>query len=421
MTLATLLAETTARVPSRPALAFEGRCVTYSELDAMAESAAPADRILPLPMPNEPASVARYHGALRRGAVVVPLNPLLSANDVELRSRPFEPAHDTAVALFTSGTTGEPKRIELSHTQLRTNAEYLARALALTEDDVFWGSAPLSHVFGMTGCMNTAIVLGAKLALVRRFDPREALATIERERVSVFMGVPTMLAALVAAAREAGRTPPLRLAHCGGAPLPFDTLRAFEETFGVPVLEGYGMTEVGGVVALNHAGVPRKRGSVGTAAAGHELRIADDGEVHVGVDGRWLATGDIGRIDDDDHLFLLDRKKDVILRGGYSVYPREVEEALHQHPAVREAVVVGVPHARLGEEVAALVVTDVGCSPDAVRDFARERVAAYAYPRLVVLVDELPKNPSGKILRREIDRDALAVLIDSDAEATQGV
>jgi long-chain acyl-CoA synthetase len=420
MTLATLLAETAARAPGRPALAFEGSGITYAELDAMAESAAPADRILPLPMPNEPESIARYHRALRRGAVVVPLNPLLSANDVELRSRPFEPAHDTAVALFTSGTTGEPKRIELSHTQLRTNAEYLARALAVTEDDVLWGSAPLSHVFGMTGCMNLAIAVGAKLALVRRFDASRALETIERESVSVFMGVPTMLAALVAAAREAGRAPRLRLAHCGGAPLPLDTLRAFEETFDAPVLEGYGMTEVGGVVALNHAGAPRKPGSVGTAAAGQELRIADDGEVHVGVGGRWLATGDIGRLDDDGHLFLLDRKKDVILRGGYSVYPREVEEALHQHPAVREAVVVGVPHARLGEEVAALVVTDAGCSPDAVRDFARERVAAYAYPRLVVLVDELPKNPSGKILRREIDRDALAVLLDRDAEDTQG-
>jgi len=419
MTLATLLAETAARAPGRPALAFEGGCITYAELDAMAETAKPADRVVLLPMPNEPESIARYHGAFRRGAVVVPLNPLLSANDVELRSRPFEPAHDTAVALFTSGTTGEPKRIELSHTQLRTNAEYLARALAVTEDDVLWGSAPLSHVFGMTGCMNLAIVVGAKLALVRRFDASRALETIERERVSVFMGVPTMLAALVAAAREAGRAPRLRLAHCGGAPLPLDTLRAFEETFDAPVLEGYGMTEVGGVVALNHAGAPRKLGSVGTAAAGQELRIADDGEVQVGVDGRWLATGDIGRLDDDGHLFLLDRKKDVILRGGYSVYPREVEEALHQHPAVREAVVVGVPHPRLGEEVAALVVTDPGCSADAVRDFVRERVAAYAYPRLVVLVDELPRNPSGKILRREIDLNALSAQLDAGAGDTQ--
>jgi long-chain acyl-CoA synthetase len=412
VTLATLLAETAARVPDRPALAFEGDRITYAELDAMAEAAVPASGVVPLPMPYEPGSVARYHGALRRGAVVVPLSPLLAAAEVELRSRPFEPAPDTAVALFTSGTTGEPKRIELSHAQLRANAEYLAGALGVTGDDVLWGSTPLSHVFGMTGCMNMAIALGAKLVLVRRFDAYEALETIERDRVTVFMGVPTMLAALADAAREKRRTSYLRLAHCGGAPLPLDTLRAFEETFGVPVYEGYGMTEVGGVVALNHAGAPRRPGSVGTAAAGHELRIAADGEVLVGAEGRWLATGDIGRLDEDGHLFLLDRKKDVILRGGYSVYPRQVEEALHQHPSVREVVVVGVPHERLGEEVVAVVVAAPGCSADALREFARERVAAYAYPRLVVLADELPRNPSGKILRREIDRDALAASLD---------
>jgi long-chain acyl-CoA synthetase len=412
VTLATLLAETAARVPDRPALAFEGDRITYAELDAMAEAAVPASGVVPLPMPNEPGSVARYHGALRRGAVVVPLSPLLAAAEVELRSRPFEPAPDTAVALFTSGTTGEPKRIELSHAQLRANAEYLAGALGVTGDDVLWGSTPLSHVFGMTGCMNMAIALGAKLVLVRRFDAYEALETIERDRVTVFMGVPTMLAALADAAREKRRTSYLRLAHCGGAPLPLDTLRAFEETFGVPVYEGYGMTEVGGVVALNHAGAPRRPGSVGTAAVGHELRIAADGEVLVGTEGRWLATGDIGQLDEDGHLFLLDRKKDVILRGGYSVYPRQVEEALHQHPSVREVVVVGVPHERLGEEVVAVVVAAPGCSADALREFARERVAAYAYPRLVVLADELPRNPSGKILRREIDRDALAASLD---------
>jgi long-chain acyl-CoA synthetase len=411
VTLATLLAETAARAPDRTALAFEGARLSYAELDAMADAVAPTGRVVPLPMPNVPESVARYHGALRRGAVVVPLNPLLSTAEVEQRSRPSDPAPGTAVVLFTSGTTGEPKRIELSATQLRANAEYLARALALTEDDVLWGSAPLSHVFGMTGCMNVAIALGATLALIRRFNPRDALDTIERDRVTVFMGVPAMLAALVAAARDSGRAPRLRIAHCGGAPLPLDTQQAFEETFGAPVLEGYGMTEVGGVVALNHAGASRKPGSVGTAAAGQELRIADDGEVLVGVEGQWLATGDLGRIDEDGNLFLLDRKKDVILRGGYSVYPRQVEEAVQLHPGVREVVVVGVPHPRVGEEVAALVVADPGFTPEELRDFARERVAAYAYPRLVVFVDELPRNPSGKILRREIDLDALTKLL----------
>lgn len=417
MTLATLLRETAARVPDRTAVTFEGARLTYQELDAMTEAATPSGRVLALPLPNEPESIARYHGALRAGAVVVPLNPLLSPLEVEQRSRPFDPAPDTAVALFTSGTTGEPKRIELSHTLLRRNAEYLGGALALSEEDALWGSAPLSHVFGMTGCMNMAIALGATLVLVRRFDPVAALETIEREGVTVFMGVPAMLASLLAAAAETGRRPKLRLTHCGGAPLPLETLRAFEDTFGGPVLEGYGMTEAGGVVALNHAGRPRKPGSVGTAAAGQELRIAEDGEVLVGIDGRWLATGDVGRLDEDGHLFLLDRKKDVILRGGYTVYPREVEEALHAHPAVREAVVLGVPHATLGEEVVALVVLDEPARVEDVKACARERVAAYKYPRVVVAVDELPHGPTGKIQRNAIDRASLAQLVAGSAGA----
>ena len=408
MSLGALLADAAARFPERPALAFEGTRISYRELDRLAEAAVPEAPLLPLPLPNVPESVVRFHGALRHDAVVVPLSPLLSEREVEVRRQPFEPSPGTAVVLYTSGTTGEPKRVELSHALLRANAEYLARdALALTEDDVLFGSAPLAHVFGMTACMNATLAAGATLALVRRFDAREALETIARDGVTVFMGVPAMLAGLLAASAETGHAPELRLAHCGGAPLPLDTLRAFEERFGCTVLEGYGMTEVGGVAATNHAGRPRKPGSVGQAAAGQELRVAADGEVLVQVDGRRIATGDVGRLDNDGYLFLLDRKKDVILRGGYTVYPREVEEALVTHPAVREAVVVGVPHPALGEEVAALVVAD-GCTPDELTAFVRERVAAYKYPRVLAIVDDLPRGPSGKVLRRAINREALA-------------
>jgi long-chain acyl-CoA synthetase len=182
-----------------------------------------------------------------------------------------------------------------------------------------------------------------------------------------------MLTALLAASDETGKAPQLRIAHVGAAPLAPATLEAFESRFGATVLEGYGMTEVGGIVAVNHVGRPRRPRSVGTAAAGQELRVADDGEVLVGRDGRWLATGDIGRLDEDGYLFLLDRKKDVILRGGYTVYPRQIEEALLAHPAVREAAVVGVPHPSLGEEVAALVVPESACEPDELKVFARER------------------------------------------------
>lgn len=448
MSLGALLAEAAARVPDRPALAADGARISYAELDALAARAAgalrergagPGDAVA-LVLPNSPSFVAAYHGALRLGAVVVPVNPLSSEREVEQRVSaagakvvvrdedalagppvaeiaPAAP-DEVAVVLFTSGTTGAPKRIELTHSGLRRNAEAVARdALGLREDDVLLGAAPLAHVFGMTGCMNGAIAVGACLALVRRFDPAATLELIEREGVTVFLGVPTMCVALLAAADEAGRAPSLRLAHVGGAPLPLETLRAFEARFGATVLEGYGLTEVGGAATAQHAGRPRKPGSVGTPVAGGEVRIDGDGigEVLVrsptvmrGHDG-WLATGDVGRLDEDGDLFLVDRLKDVILRGGYSVYPREVEETLVEHPHVREAVVVGVPHATLGEEVVAVVApADASCDAEEVKAFVRERVAAYKYPRLVVLVDDLPRGPSGKVQRRAIDRTTLA-------------
>jgi long-chain acyl-CoA synthetase len=371
-------------------------------------------------------------------AAAVPLNPLLSEREVAARvadsgarlvsvdaldgpplADPASPAGDeTAVILYTSGTTGDPKRVELTHAGLRLAADYLARdGLGLRDDDVLFGAAPLAHVFGMSGCMNAALSAGACLALVPRFEPVSALETIEREGVTVLMGVPAMCAALLRAADETGRAPRMRIAHVGGAPLAVQLLHAVEERFGLTMLEGWGMTECGGTAATNHAGRPRKPGSVGTPASGGEIRIADDGEVLLrsptlgcGLP-EWLPTGDVGRLDEDGYLFLLDRKKDVILRGGYSVYPREVEEALYAHPAVREAVVVGVPHPRVGEEVVAVVSGD-GCEAEDVKAFVRERVAAYKYPRLVVVVDELPHGPTGKIQRREIDRGALAALLD---------
>lgn len=386
------LARATARFGDRPALAHAGARVTYAQLAALAERSG-STGIDVFAMPNTPASVARFHGTIGKGGVAVPLNPLLSAREVEQRSVLDEAAPGTAVVLFTSGTTGEPKRIELAHATLEANAEYVASALGLTEQDVLFGAAPLSHVFGLTGCMNAAIASGACLALVERFDAHAALETIERESVTVFMGVPAMMAALLRASDDTGRAPHLRLAHVGGAPLPAETQQRFEDRFGATVLEGYGMTEAGGAVAINHHDRPRKPGSVGQAAAGQTLAIADDGEVL--VDGR--PTGDVGRLDEDGYLFLLDRKKHVILRGGYTVYPREVEEVLCSHPAVSEAAVLGVADETLGEEVVAFVVG--GVDPVEARAFARERLAAYKYPRRVVVLQQLPRSATGKVDR----------------------
>jgi long-chain acyl-CoA synthetase len=442
VSLAALLDATAARAPERRALAWEGTRTSYRELEQMACTAAgalhargvtPGDPVA-FVAPNTPASVAAYQGAIRVGAVAWPLNPLLGEEQIRRRvagaahvvdvEQVTGPAHrdiarrepeDVAVVLHTSGTTGDAKRVELTHGGLRLNAESTGRALGLRADDVIFGAAPISHVLGMTGCMNAAIAIGACVALVTRFDAGAALELMEREGVTMFMGVPAMCAALLDASHETGLTPSaLRLAHVGGAPLPPDILRAFEERFGATVLEGYGMTEAGGAVAVQHADAPRKPGSVGRPIDGVELRLAENGEVMVGgatmargQDG-WLATGDVGRLDSDGDLFLIDRKKDVILRGGYTVYPRQVEEALAEHPAVSEAVAVGVPHARLGEEVAALVVLRGACDTEELKALVRDRVSAYAYPRLIVVVDGLPHGPTGKVLRREIDRAELA-------------
>jgi long-chain acyl-CoA synthetase len=222
----------------------------------------------------------------------------------------------------------------------------------------------------------------------------------------------------------------LRVCVSGGAALPVEVLHSFEEKFGCMILEGYGLSETSPVASFNHPDRDRKPGSIGTPIDGVEFRLIDDdgkdadaiGEIAIRghnimkgywqrqketeaafVDG-WFRTGDIGRVDDDGYYYIVDRKKDLIIRGGYNVYPREVEEVLYEHPAVREAAVIGLPHQWLGEEIGAAVALAGGASatPEELRDFVKRRIAAYKYPRHVWLVDELPKGPTGKILRREI-------------------
>ncbi len=354
-------------------------------------------------------------------------------------------AGEPAVLLYTSGTTGRPKGAELTHGGLRATAAFLAGPLLqLSADDVVLGAAPFSHVFGLAGVLNPAITAGACIALMPRFDAEAALALMQRESAEVFLGVPSMCIALLRAADAGGAVPKLRVAHVGGAPLAPETLHAFADRFGCAVLEGYGMTETAGGVVSHVSGQLCKPGSVGTPAPGAEVRITGPGgrDVSAGEPGEvllrapglmrgywgnpdatleafapggWFRTGDVGYLDGDGYLFLIDRTKDVILRGGYSVYPREVEDVLYEHPAVSEAVVVGVPDELLGEEVVALVVARPGqtCDPEALREFARERVAAYKYPRLVVVAEELPHTPSGKVLKRAIDRAPLRRALDA--------
>jgi len=342
---------------------------------------------------------------------------------------------DTAVLLYTSGTTGTPKGAELTHDNLRTNCEISAKQLAqATEEDVLLGALPLFHTFGQTCGLNAAVTVGACLTLIPRFEPGKALEIIERDQVTIFQGVPTMYHAMLGSdKRESADVSSLRACMSGGSAMPVEVMREFEEAFGCKVLEGYGLSETSPVASFNHPDRERKPGSIGTPIEGVEMKVVDDdgadveqgevGEIVIrghnvmkgywqredatreAVKDGWFHTGDMGRIDEDGYFSIVDRKKELIIRGGYNVYPREVEEVLYEHPAVEAAAVIGMPDERMGEEVGAAVVLKKGeqIGEDELRDFVKAEVAAYKYPRRIWFVDDLPKGPTGKILKREIE------------------
>ncbi|MEE6165198.1 MULTISPECIES: long-chain-fatty-acid--CoA ligase [unclassified Mycolicibacterium] len=490
--LSTNLVAAAQNYPDRTALRCDGTALSFAEFDTAAARVAtfldragivPGDRV-GIMLPNTAAFAVAYYGIMRRGAIAVPMNPLLKARevafyltntgakalfgspafaeaatdgaaaagaqawlvdsatlptliaDLPVQPEPVERADtDTAVVLHTSGTTGKPKGAELTHGGLRRNADVTLRTLiGVGPDDVIMGCLPLFHVFGLTCSLNAAVAVGAALVLIPRFEPRTVLQAIERERVTVFQGVPTMYSALLAVAPEfPGAAQTLRVCASGGAALPVPVLTEFEQTFGTTILEGYGLSETSPVACFNHPDRERKAGSIGTPIEGVEMRVVDDsgtevtpgepGEIQIrghnvmkgywnlpeataaaiSSDG-WFGTGDIGKVDDDGYFYIVDRKKQMIIRGGLNIYPREIEEVLYEHPAVAEACVVGIPHDSLGEEVGAAVALKDGATtaPAELRDFVKQRVAAYKYPRRVWLVNALPKGPTGKILRREI-------------------
>jgi long-chain acyl-CoA synthetase len=348
--------------------------------------------------------------------------------------------NDDAVILYTSGTTGRPKGAQLTHANLRKNSEVTTSTLlSAGQDDVVMGCLPLFHCFGLTCGLNASVMSGACLSLLPRFTPGAALDLIAREKVTIFEGVPTMYAAMLHdPARAAADVSSLRLCVSGGAALPVEVLRGFEEAFSCMILEGYGLSETSPVASFNHPDKQRKAGSIGTPIVGVEMRVVDaagsalpTGEIgEIAIRGHnvmkgywgkpeataeaipdgWFRTGDLAKTDDDGYFFIVDRKKEMIIRGGYNVYPREIEEALYEHPAVAAAAVIGIPHESLGEEVGAAVQLKPGADASAneLQAFAKARVAAYKYPRHVWLVDELPKGPTGKILRREVKPPAAA-------------
>ncbi|HZM75707.1 MAG TPA: long-chain fatty acid--CoA ligase [Candidatus Limnocylindrales bacterium] len=484
MNLADFLVHSTEQFPDRPAIRLDDDVLTYAELNQQSARVAgllarygveAGDRVA-LMLPNIPPFAAAYYGILRAGGVVVPMNPLLKEREVgyyladsqallilawegceaaaragaakagaecvvvkgEWDAPPLDnvverQASDTAVILYTSGTTGQPKGAELTHANLSANVEVTARDLLhLGPSDVVFGGLPLFHSFGQTCGLNAAVSAGACLTLVPRFEPGKVLEVLERDGVTVFEGVPTMYVALLGTKEKNNNPTRLRLCVSGGAALPVEVLRGFEKEFGCVILEGYGLSETSPVASFNHPDRERKPGSIGTPIRGVSMRLVDDrgaevptGEVgEIAIKGHnvmkgywrredataeaipdgWFRSGDLARQDEDGYFFIVDRKKEMIIRGGYNVYPREIEEVLYEHPAVAEAAVVGVPDAVFGEEVGAAVVLKPGAAEtaDDIRDYVKSSVAAYKYPRLVWLLPELPKGPTGKILKRSI-------------------
>ncbi|MBM3459853.1 MAG: long-chain fatty acid--CoA ligase, partial [Armatimonadetes bacterium] len=354
---------------------------------------------------------------------------------------------DTAVILYTSGTTGRPKGAELTHFNVFENARWCAERSrsVLPERVVLFGpgyvslsALPLFHSFGQVCVMNASLFHGGATVMMPRWDPDAALHQMEHYRITSFSGVPTMYFALLrAAAGRDVRLPHLRYCTSGGAPMPVEVITEFESRFPCEIMEGYGLSETSPVATFHTPEFERRVGSVGKAIDGCRVQIVDDqdrplppGEVgEVVIQGRnvmkgyyrrpeataeamrggWFHSGDLGKQDPEGYLSIVDRKKDMILRGGFNVYPRELEEVLYGHPAILEAAVVGVPDSEHGEEVAAVVALRPGMTltvPELTR-FCRERMAAYKYPRLLQIRDALPKGPTGKILKRTI-RDELA-------------
>jgi long-chain acyl-CoA synthetase len=488
---AAVLGDAVAAGPDRPALKLDDLLLDYAALDAGVARAAgllrahgvgPGDRV-GLQLPNVPYFPVLYYGALRLGAVVVPLNPLLKDREVEhaladsgarvhagwfqfaeagrggaeaagaeyidVKPGEFEPLlggaeavdavadradDDPAVIVYTSGTTGTPKGAVLMHSNLAAAARVGQDLVDAGPDDVTLAALPLFHVFGMNSIMNVTVRAGALLTLVPRFEPGKVLEVIERDKVTTFGGVPTMYTALLHHPERASHdASSLNLCVSGGSALPVEVLRGFDEAFGATVLEGYGLTETTGMASFNLPDRERKPGTIGLPVGGTEMKVVgDDGEdlpagepgeivmrgpfvmkgywnnaaaTDEAMRGGWFHTGDVAVVDEDGYFSIVDRKKDLIIRGGYNVYPRELEELLYEHPAVLEAAVVGVPHESLGEEVGAVVVLKEGerAGEDDIREYMKQRVAAYKYPRVVWFAEVLPKGPTGKILKREIE------------------
>jgi long-chain acyl-CoA synthetase len=372
------------------------------------------------------------------GTVGVPAWDIASLGAAELepvRTFTTREAEDTAVIFYTSGTTGRPKGALLTHLNLVLNSTVNAfDANPIRRDDVVMGCLPLFHTFGQTVSMNSTFRVGATMLLQPRFDAAAAIDLMHAERATLFFGVPTMYVQLLEAATRAAALPELRDCVSGGASLPVVVLERFEKAFTTTVYEGYGLSETSPTASVNQPWFGTKAGTVGHPIWGVEVEVADEtvddriellppgglGEIVIRghnvfagyldnpeataeaiVDG-WFRTGDIGTVDEDGFISIVDRKKDLIIRGGFNVYPREVEEVLMRHPSVAQVAVIGVPDEEKGEEICAVVVASAPVDGDELIAWSREQLGRHKYPRRVEVLDALPMGPSHKVLKREL-------------------
>lgn len=485
------LRSTAQRVPAKQALvqAEDGRAVTYAELDGAADRIAAGLQALGVPkgdrvavsLVNSIAFAEVYFGALRAGAVVVPLNVMLTppeiarilddseaavavghgpllvpleeaaqgaatavkvlTPDAVMEAAGGEPADvvlapdDLALLAYTSGTTGEPKGAMLTHGNLFANLQQQMEMPEekVTEDDVLLLTLPMFHIFGLNVPLGLAILNGAMGVIVERFEPVACLRHIEKYRPTILFGAPTMYTAWVdTPGADQYELSSVRLAVSGAAPLPERVLTSFREIFGVVIYEGYGMTETAPTLTTNRMTDEPRAGSVGKPLPGVELRLlTPDGEdVELGDPGEvavrgpnvfkgywrrpeeneeifrdgWFMTGDIGVRDEDGYIYLVDRKRDLIIVSGFNVFPSEVEAALLRNPDVAEAAVVGVAHPYTGEAVKAYVVTTPGAvtSEGELKEDVATRLARFKCPAEIEIVDSLPHLPTGKVLRRAL-------------------
>lgn len=484
---------------NRPAMYWADQSMTYRELYASVAAARrvlqnhgaePGKRVA-LSLPNVPFMPVYYYAIISLGAICVPLNPLLSAHELKYQlehseaeilvtwdgTRVAESARalpessgvaveqldatyqlpvlddyswgpepvtgaDPAVILYTSGTTNHPKGATLTHRNMMSNASETASVFGYTGEDVIFGGLPLFHAFGQTVAMNAVFFAGASVALLPRFTPKGALNLMKETGVTNASAVPSMFAAIAVALEKMGEDAAqyrgtLRSTISGGAALPERIHEQFKNSLGVPIYEGYGLSETSPVVSFNRPETGTLIGSVGPAIPGVEVEVRDEnrqpvaqgetGELWVRgenvmagywnnaeanaavFDGAWFATGDIVRLDEKGNIFIVDRKKDMVLRNGYSIYPRDIEDIIYTHPRVHLCAVVGYPHPKVDEEVQVFITPteDVTEEDEAtvlseVEELCREKLSSYKYPRGYEIIRQLPLGPTGKILKTEL-------------------